>query len=56
MVGVFFCFLTLQPLLTSQYWYYMIELGFYLSLVCSVASDVKRKVREVFSKLCCFLL
>ncbi|XP_037548676.1 ceramide synthase 2a [Nematolebias whitei] len=32
-----------MPLLPSQYWYYMIELGFYLSLVCSVASDVKRK-------------
>ncbi|XP_015229154.1 PREDICTED: ceramide synthase 2-like [Cyprinodon variegatus] len=32
-----------MPLLTSQYWYYMIELGFYLSLIFSVASDVKRK-------------
>uniref|UniRef100_A0A671UKI3 Ceramide synthase 2a n=1 Tax=Sparus aurata TaxID=8175 RepID=A0A671UKI3_SPAAU len=32
-----------QPLLPSQYWYYMIELGFYLSLIFSVASDVKRK-------------
>ncbi|XP_013868605.1 ceramide synthase 2 [Austrofundulus limnaeus] len=32
-----------MPLLPSQYWYYMIELGFYFSLVCSVASDVKRK-------------
>lgn len=32
-----------MPLLPSQYWYYMIELGFYLSLVFSVASDVKRK-------------
>ncbi|XP_026999714.1 ceramide synthase 2a [Tachysurus fulvidraco] len=30
-------------LLPSQYWYYMIELGFYLSLLFSVASDVKRK-------------
>uniref|UniRef100_A0AAY5L006 Ceramide synthase 2 n=2 Tax=Esox lucius TaxID=8010 RepID=A0AAY5L006_ESOLU len=30
-------------LLPSQYWYYMIELGFYGSLVFSVASDVKRK-------------
>lgn len=35
-----------QPLLPSQYWYYMIELGFYLSLVFSVASDVKRKVSD----------
>ncbi|XP_030640575.1 ceramide synthase 2 [Chanos chanos] len=30
-------------LLPSQYWYYMIELGFYASLLFSVASDVKRK-------------
>lgn len=30
-------------LLPSQYWYYMIELGFYGSLLFSVASDVKRK-------------
>uniref|UniRef100_A0A7N9AR88 Ceramide synthase 2a n=1 Tax=Mastacembelus armatus TaxID=205130 RepID=A0A7N9AR88_9TELE len=32
-----------MPLLTSQYWYYMIELGFYISLLFSIASDVKRK-------------
>ncbi|KAF7238318.1 Ceramide synthase 2 [Varanus komodoensis] len=32
-----------QDLLPSQYWYYMIELSFYLSLLFSVASDVKRK-------------
>uniref|UniRef100_A0A1A7Y1Q2 Ceramide synthase 2a n=2 Tax=Iconisemion striatum TaxID=60296 RepID=A0A1A7Y1Q2_9TELE len=32
-----------MPLLPSQYWYYLLELGFYLSLVISVASDVKRK-------------
>uniref|UniRef100_A0A3Q1EIX3 Ceramide synthase 2a n=1 Tax=Acanthochromis polyacanthus TaxID=80966 RepID=A0A3Q1EIX3_9TELE len=32
-----------DPLLPSQYWYYMIELGFYISLLFSVASDVKRK-------------
>lgn len=30
-------------LLPSQYWYYMLELGFYSSLLFSVASDVKRK-------------
>uniref|UniRef100_A0A8C2B3N5 Ceramide synthase 2a n=1 Tax=Cyprinus carpio TaxID=7962 RepID=A0A8C2B3N5_CYPCA len=30
-------------LLPSQFWYYMIELGFYMSLLFSVASDVKRK-------------
>lgn len=36
--------LLFQPLLPSQYWFYMIELGFYFSLLVSVASDVKRKV------------
>ncbi|XP_061109861.1 ceramide synthase 2-like [Conger conger] len=30
-------------LLPSQYWYYMLELGFYISLLFSVATDVKRK-------------
>ncbi|XP_028837548.1 ceramide synthase 2-like isoform X2 [Denticeps clupeoides] len=29
--------------LPSQYWYYMLELSFYASLLFSVASDVKRK-------------
>lgn len=33
----------IQTMLTSQYWYYMIEMGFYWSLLFSVASDVKRK-------------
>ncbi|KAG7501093.1 ceramide synthase 2-like [Solea senegalensis] len=32
-----------MPLLPSQYWYYVIELGFYISLLVSVASDIKRK-------------
>ncbi|XP_058521359.1 ceramide synthase 3 [Ochotona princeps] len=32
-----------QPLLPSQYWYYTLELGFYLSLLFSLGSDVKRK-------------
>lgn len=40
------CSLVLQTLLPSQYWYYMIELGFYGSLLFSVASDVKRKVSD----------
>ncbi|XP_077176028.1 ceramide synthase 2 [Paroedura picta] len=33
----------IQTLLPSQYWYYVIELSFYWSLLFSVASDVKRK-------------
>ncbi|NWH61679.1 CERS2 synthase, partial [Geococcyx californianus] len=33
----------LQSMLPSQYWYYMIELSFYWSLLFSIASDVKRK-------------
>ncbi|XP_048367153.1 ceramide synthase 2 isoform X2 [Sphaerodactylus townsendi] len=32
-----------QNLLPSQYWYYVLELSFYWSLLFSVASDVKRK-------------
>ncbi|XP_048225476.1 ceramide synthase 3 [Perognathus longimembris pacificus] len=32
-----------QPLLPSQYWYYIIEMSFYWSLLFSVGSDVKRK-------------
>ncbi|XP_073466378.1 ceramide synthase 2 [Aquarana catesbeiana] len=32
-----------QTMLPSQYWYYMIELGFYWSLLFRVAFDVKRK-------------
>ncbi|XP_018603279.1 ceramide synthase 2-like isoform X2 [Scleropages formosus] len=35
-------------LLPSQYWYYMLELSFYVSLLFSVATDVKRK----FSLFC----
>uniref|UniRef100_A0A8D0E847 Ceramide synthase 2 n=1 Tax=Salvator merianae TaxID=96440 RepID=A0A8D0E847_SALMN len=33
----------IQSLLPSQYWYYIIELSFYWSLLFRVASDVKRK-------------
>ncbi|TRZ00883.1 hypothetical protein DNTS_015617 [Danionella cerebrum] len=32
-----------QPLLDSQYWYYITEMSFYASLLFSVAADVKRK-------------
>lgn len=38
--------LPLQSIVPSQYWYYMIELSFYWSLLFSIASDVKRKVGE----------
>uniref|UniRef100_A0A2K5ZI74 Ceramide synthase 2 n=1 Tax=Mandrillus leucophaeus TaxID=9568 RepID=A0A2K5ZI74_MANLE len=33
----------IQSTIPSQYWYYMIELSFYWSLLFSIASDVKRK-------------
>ncbi|XP_025901724.1 ceramide synthase 2 isoform X1 [Nothoprocta perdicaria] len=33
----------IQSMLPSQYWYYIIELSFYWSLLFSIASDVKRK-------------
>ncbi|XP_066539994.1 ceramide synthase 2 isoform X2 [Hoplias malabaricus] len=36
-------------LLPSQYWYYMLELSFYASLLCSVATDVKRKSAKMFN-------
>nr|XP_060473788.1 ceramide synthase 3 [Panthera onca]XP_060473789.1 ceramide synthase 3 [Panthera onca]XP_060473790.1 ceramide synthase 3 [Panthera onca]XP_060473791.1 ceramide synthase 3 [Panthera onca]XP_060473792.1 ceramide synthase 3 [Panthera onca]XP_060473794.1 ceramide synthase 3 [Panthera onca]XP_060473795.1 ceramide synthase 3 [Panthera onca] len=32
-----------QPLLPSQYWYYILEMSFYWSLIFSFGSDVKRK-------------
>ncbi|KAM3608571.1 uncharacterized protein V6R79_001126 [Siganus canaliculatus] len=32
-----------QSMLPSQYWYYILEVGFYISLVLSLAFDVKRK-------------
>lgn len=33
-----------QSMLPSQYWYYIVELGFYVSLLFSLSFDVKRKV------------
>ncbi|XP_038163873.1 ceramide synthase 2-like [Cyprinodon tularosa] len=32
-----------QPVANAHYWYYMLELSFYLSLLLSVSVDVKRK-------------
>ncbi|XP_026221549.1 ceramide synthase 3b isoform X2 [Anabas testudineus] len=32
-----------QSMLPSQYWYYLVEMGFYLSLIFRITFDVKRK-------------
>ncbi|XP_063109017.1 ceramide synthase 2 isoform X2 [Cavia porcellus] len=39
----------IQSTISSQYWYYMIELSFYMSLLFSIASDVKRKSAKMFN-------
>lgn len=38
------CDVFVQSMLPSQYWYYIVELGFYVSLLFSLSFDVKRKV------------
>lgn len=38
------CYVSIQSMLPSQYWYYLLEMGFYLSLLFSLTFDVKRKV------------
>lgn len=38
------CYVSTQSMLPSQYWYYILEMGFYLSLVLRLTFDVKRKV------------
>lgn len=44
-------------MLPSQYWYYLLEMGFYLSLVFSLTFDVKRKVsvKILFYMKICFI-
>uniref|UniRef100_A0A671RCG3 Ceramide synthase 2-like n=1 Tax=Sinocyclocheilus anshuiensis TaxID=1608454 RepID=A0A671RCG3_9TELE len=48
-----------QPVQDAHYWYYMLELGFYWSLLLCVSVDVKRKVRSrtivAHSRAICFL-
>lgn len=34
---------SLQSLLPSQYWYYMMEMSFYWSLLITLGLDIKRK-------------
>lgn len=38
------CPVSTQSMLPSQYWYYILEMGFYISLLLSLSFDVKRKV------------
>lgn len=35
----------------AHYWYYMLELGFYLSLLLRISVDVRRKVKASVSWL-----
>ena len=37
-------YVSMQSMLPSQYWYYLLEMGFYLSLLLRLTFDVKRKV------------
>ncbi|TRY55228.1 hypothetical protein DNTS_032689 [Danionella cerebrum] len=46
----------LQPLQEEHYWYYMLELGFYWSLLLRVSVDVKRKEQIVHHFATIFLL
>lgn len=42
-----------QPMERAHYWYYMLELGFYLSLLLRISVDIKRKVNLDFHSLPC---
>lgn len=44
------CLSVLQPVAEAHYWYYFLEMGFYLSLLMSVSVDVKRKVSLIFTQ------
>lgn len=41
--------LILQPVDEAHHWYYILEMGFYLSLLLCVSVDVKRKVSASFT-------
>lgn len=43
-INIHMCVVSIQSMLPSQYWYYLFEMGFYLSLLLSLSFDVKRKV------------
>lgn len=40
--------LILQPVAEAHHWYYILEMGFYMSLLLCVSVDVKRKVSVSF--------
>lgn len=41
---IFVCYTCVQHVENAHYWYYILELGFYWSLLLCVSVDVKRKV------------
>lgn len=49
-LGWFWLLLALnsQVMERAHYWYYMLELGFYLSLLLRISVDVRRKVKAVW--------
>ncbi|KAF1386668.1 hypothetical protein PFLUV_G00097260 [Perca fluviatilis] len=48
-IHLYVCYVPMQSMLSSQYWYYLLEMGFYLSLLLSLTFDVKRKGAKVFN-------
>lgn len=59
---LYVCYVPMQSMLQSQYWYYLLEMGFYLSLLLSLTFDVKRKVSvlmcmcKIKAKYCTFFI